>query len=92
MKPIIRVTKRAARHLKEALASRARNQYQCLRLVPASGWQARLVLDEVRGEDEVIQVDGTPLLALAPALIPVLQGATLDYQETSEGCQLTLVK
>ncbi|MDP2725978.1 MAG: hypothetical protein Q8P59_00400 [Dehalococcoidia bacterium] len=92
MKPIIRITKSAARHLKQTLDARATDPNQRLRLVAAPGAQVGLVLDEAREADEIIGVDGAPILLLEASLVPILKGATLDYSNTPEGPQLTLVK
>lgn len=92
MKPIIRIRKSAARHLRRLLACRAQGPNQCLRLVPGPAGQAGLVLDRAREGDEVIEVDGAPVLLLDAALVPIVRGATLDCEATPEGSQLTLVK
>lgn len=92
VKPIIRIRKRAARYLRRLLACQAQGPNQCLRLLPAPGGQAGLVLDRAREGDEVIEVDGAPVLLLDPTLAPILRGATLDCEDTPEGSQLTLVK
>ena len=90
MKSVISITDRAARHLREVLASKAPGSGLCLRLVAAPGGHAGLVLDKPKKEDSVVEIDGTPILVLHPLLAPILQGATLDYPETREGPLLTL--
>ena len=92
VKPLITITERAARHLRDVLATRSKSLDQRLRLVAVPGGQAGLVLDRAREEDKVIDIGGSPVLLLNPALVPVVEGATLDYAETSEGRQLTLIK
>lgn len=92
MKPIIKITEAAARHLKEAMAARATQPNQRLRLVAAPGAQVGLVLDEAREGDEIIEVDGDPILVLKGTMVPLLKGLTLDYLNTPEGPRLTLVK
>ena len=91
MKPTLRVTERAASHLNELLATRAESPTQCLRLVAAGGLAA-IMLDWVQEKDKVVEVKGTPLLVVDHSLASVLDGATLDYADTSVGPQLTLVK
>lgn len=85
MMPVIRITESAARHLKKRLASRAVNPNQRLRLVAAPGAQVGLVLDQARETDEIIEVDGSPILLIEAALVPILKGATLDCSNTPEG-------
>lgn len=89
---IISITGRAAKHLKEVLAARAKSPDQCLRLVVAPGGQAGLVLDKPKEEDKVIEINGAPVLLLSLVLVPALKGTTLDYTDTAEGPQLTLAK
>ena len=92
MKPIISITERAAEHLKEVLATHAESRDQLLRLVAAPGGQAGLLLDRAAAEDKVIEVDGAPILVLAPILAPILEGTILDCADTPQGPRLTLVK
>jgi Fe-S cluster assembly iron-binding protein IscA len=91
LKPIIHITDRASKHLREVLTTRANSPNWCLRLVAAPAG-AGLVLDRPRDEDKVVEIDGRPILHLHPILAPVLDGATLDYADSSDGPQLTLVK
>ena len=90
MSKAIHITGRAARHLKKLLDSRSHSPGEGLRLVPAPGGQAGLVLGHVREQDAVVKADGVPLLLVEAALLPVLKGATLDYREEPEGRRLTL--
>ena len=90
MKPVISITDRAALHLREVLATRASGSGLCLRLVADSRGHAGLVLDRPKKKDSVVEIDGMQLLLPHPLLAPIIQGATLDYPETSEGPLLTL--
>lgn len=92
MGTIISVTERAVEHLKDLLDTRAESPNQCLRLVIAAAGQTGLVLDNICEEDHIIEANGAPVLLVAPVLAPIVEGATLDYAETSEGSWLTLSK
>lgn len=92
MKPTVRITGSAAGYLKRKLTVYAKSSKQYLRIVPAPGGLAGLVLDRARGDDEVIKVNGAPLLLVSSPLVPVLRGTVLDYQDTTEGSGLILSK
>ena len=92
MKHTICVTKRAGRHLKEMLETRAKSPDERLRLVPAPGAQVALVLDKARDEDEVIEVGGVPTLVIDPSAASVLEGAIIDYPEVSGETTLVVIK
>lgn len=89
MKPTVRITGSAARHLKRKLAVLAKSSKQYLRIVPAPGGVAGLLLDRARREDEVIRVNGVPILLVSPPLVPVLRGTVLDYEEGGSGLVLS---
>lgn len=92
MKTIVRITECAGRYLKKLLLALARSPRQYLRLVPGPGGLAGLLLDEIQNEDQVIRLDGEPLLVLSPVLVPVMKGATLDCVDAGEGPRLSLTR
>ncbi|MDO8473472.1 MAG: hypothetical protein Q7T05_06605 [Dehalococcoidia bacterium] len=91
MEQVIRVTRRAADHLREVLADRSKRKEQCLRLVAVPAGTG-IVVDSPKTEDKIVCVGGKPILLVSRKLALALRGATLDYQECPEGPCLTLFR
>jgi Fe-S cluster assembly iron-binding protein IscA len=86
----MRVTARAAQELKHILEAHATEAEQILRLAPEPGGQLILTLDQAREGDEVVESEGSKVLAVGENIAWALESVVLDCVDTPQGPQLTL--
>jgi Fe-S cluster assembly iron-binding protein IscA len=87
------VTTSAEGKLKEALQESASEPEQAIRIMPSPSKpdQLALAVDEEREGDEVVKdQEGSKLLLIGTNVSPVLDGMTMDYQETPQGSSFVL--
>jgi len=61
-----------------------------LRLVPAEGGRAGLILDMYRDGDQVVEHDGEKILVVGPELSDAVENLVFDCEDSPAGPQLTL--
>jgi len=85
------VTEDAAAALKETLESVEHGPEQVLRLVSGPGDFA-LALGEPREGDQLVEHEGSVVMAIEDTLSDLLEATTLDVEEGPQGPKLTLVR
>lgn len=89
---MLTVTESAKRLLKETLINHTDDPEFGLRLVfGPSGQQGVAVDREVEG-DQVVEHDGLKVLLVGRELAIIVEGLTIDVQDTFEGPQLAILK
>jgi hypothetical protein len=63
-----------------------------LRLVPAEGGRAGLILDMYREGDQVVEHNGEKILVVGPELSDAVSNLVFDCVDTPEGSQLTIAE
>ena len=86
------VTEDAKQLLKETLRENSEDPETVIRLLIKEGGQFGIALDTESEGDQVVEHDGDKVLLVAPGLSTVLDGKTLDIQDTEEGSKLFLSK
>ena len=89
---MLTVTESAKQLLRETLREHSEDPETGIRLSVKEGGQLGIVLDTESEGDQVVEHDGDKVLLVAPALTTVLEGQTLDVQNTEEGPKLFLSK
>jgi Fe-S cluster assembly iron-binding protein IscA len=89
---MLTVTEGAKQLLKETLRGHSEDPETGIRLSVKEGGQFGIVLDTESEGDQVVEHDGDKVLLVAPGLSTVLEGKTLDVQDTEEGPKLYLSK
>jgi len=89
---MLTVTARARKHLKELWIAHARTPEFSLRLALSAAGQFGVLLDREKPGDCVVEHVGTRILLVGPKLAPIVAGATLDLESTSQGRTLIMVK
>ena len=88
---MITVTERAKQELKTILIGIGASLDEGLRLMPTADGFA-LTLDSELSGDQVVEYEGAKALLVAPELASVVEGVTLDVQDTPEGPKLVMSK
>jgi len=86
------VTEGAKQLLKETLLALSDDPEAGLRLSVKAPGQLGLVLDSEEEGDQVVEYEGAKVLLVASELAPVVDGVTLDVQDTPEGPKLAVSK
>ena len=89
---MLTVTEGAKQLLKETLLDLSDDPEAGLRLSMKPPGQLGIVLDEEAEGDQVVEHEGSKVLLVAYELAPVVDGVTLDVQDTPEGPKLVVVK
>ena len=87
---MLTVTESAKQLLKETLRESSDDPETSIRLSIKEEGQFGIVLDVESEGDQVVEYDGDKVLLVAPALATVLEGRTLDVQDTEEGPRLII--
>jgi Fe-S cluster assembly iron-binding protein IscA len=87
---LLTVTEAAKDKLMETLLANTDDREAGLRLTMKPPGQLGLVLDRGLPTDEVVEHEGLKLLLVEPELVDLLQGATLDVQDTPDGPNLVI--
>lgn len=82
---MLTVTEDAKQLLKETLQAHTDDPETGLRLSMKEPGQLGITLDNVVEGDLIVEHEGTRVLLIAAELDPVLDGVTLDVQDTGEG-------
>lgn len=86
---MLTVTQSAKELLKDKLVAHTDDPETGLRLTVEAG-QLGLVLDREQEGDQVVEHEAAKVLLVAPELAPVVDGITLDVQDTAEGPKLVV--
>ena len=89
---MLTVTESAKQLLKEALTAHSDDPEVALRLSFNLPGEFGIVLDREAEGDQVVEHEDTKVLLVASELAPVVEGVTLDVQDTPEGPKLTMSK
>lgn len=89
---MLTVTENAKQLLKETLREHSEDPEIGIRLSVKEGGQFGIVLDRESEGDQVVEHDGDKVLLVTPGLSTILDGKTLDVQDTEEGQKLFLSK
>jgi Fe-S cluster assembly iron-binding protein IscA len=87
---MLTVTESAKQLLKETLRENSDDPETSIRLSIKEEGQFGIALDVESAGDQVVEHDGDKVLLVAPALSTVLEGRTLDVQDTKEGPRLVI--
>lgn len=87
----VEVTTEASELLKSLLEHSSATPGQTLRLIAKGGGQLGLSLDDVRDGDEIVEVSGQPVLAIAGDVVSLIDGATIAVTNEDEGKGLTIL-
>lgn len=87
---MIAVTVRAKKELKRILVSSTNEPGACVRLYQNAQNHLGLSVDEARQDDHKIEHQGKTLLLVEERLSDLLNGITIDIEETPEGVKLVL--
>ena len=85
---MIAVTERAKEEMKKMLVSTTNETGACLRLCQNAENQLGFSIDEERQDDQKIDHQGETLLLIEEELSDLLNGITIDAEETPEGVKL----
>jgi Fe-S cluster assembly iron-binding protein IscA len=88
---MIAVTDRAKQELQKIRSDKVDNPQAVLRLVNSEQGLGLGVDIEMPG-DKVVEHDGDKVLVVEEKLAGLLEGVTLDVEETAEGLQLTVFR
>ncbi len=89
---MLTVTDSARQLLKETLKARSDDPEVSLRLSLKPSGQFEIMPDrEVQG-DQVVEHEGVKVLLVAPELATMIEGVTLDVQDTPDGSKLAMLK
>lgn len=89
---MLTVTESAKQLLKETLLAHSDDPEAGLRLSITPPGQFGIVLDSEAEGDQVVEHEGAKVLLVAPELAPVVEGITLDVQDTADGPKLVVSK
>lgn len=77
------VTENAKRHLKRLLVKNTSDPNLGIRLRVGTGMQVGVLLDRKADDDYIVEHEGAKVLIVAPDLLPLVDGATLDIDRNS---------
>ena len=86
------VTEDAKQYLKDTLLAHTDDTEIGLRLVLEPAGRLGLLLGREGYGDQIIEHEGAKVLLIAPELAPVVDGITLDVQDTADGTKLVVTK
>jgi Fe-S cluster assembly iron-binding protein IscA len=89
---MLTVTEDAKQYLKDTLLAHTDDTEMGLRLVLESAGRLGLVLDREGVGDQIVEHEGAKVLLVEPELAPVVDGITLDVQDTANGTKLVVTK
>jgi Fe-S cluster assembly iron-binding protein IscA len=89
---MVAVTERAKEELKNLLTTNTDSPEARLRLSHDAQGKIELSIDEEKQDDEKIEHEGAVLLLIEEKLSNLLQGITIDTQESEEGVKLVLTQ
>lgn len=89
---MLTVTENAKQLLKTTLREHSEDPETGIRLSIKEGGQFGIVLDSESEGDQVVEHEGDKVLLVAPGLSTILEGKTLDVQDTEDGQKLFLSK
>jgi len=89
---MLTVTDSAKQELKRMLLAHTDDPEVSLRLELKSPGEFGLVLGKEAEGDQVVEDEGTKVLLVASELAPVVEGVTLDVQDTADGPKLAISK
>jgi len=92
---MLTVTENAKQYLKDTLLAHTDDTEMSLRLESLVSWpagQLGLVLDREGYGDQIVEHEGAKVLLVAPELAPLVDGTTLDVQDTAGGPKLVMNK
>jgi len=89
---MLTVTEEAKKELKEKLLANTDDPELALRLKGGPGGQLGLVLDREAPGDYVVEHEEAKVLLIGEELADVVEGVTLDVQDTPEGSKLVISK
>lgn len=89
---MLTVTESAKQLLKETLLAHTDDPEIGLRLSLKAPGQLGIVLDREAEGDQVVEHEGAKVLLVASGLVPVVDGVTLDVQDTPDGPKLAVSK
>ena len=89
---MLTVTEGAKQLLKGILTSHSDDPEVAVRLSFNPPSEFGIVLDREAEGDQVVEHQGSKVLLVASELVPVVEGITLDVQDTPEGPKLTMSK
>jgi Fe-S cluster assembly iron-binding protein IscA len=89
---MLTVTDNAKDKLMETLLANTDDREIGLRLSMKSPGRLGLVLDRESPTDDVIEHEGLKLLMVGTELVGLLEGATIDVQDTPDGPKLVVLK
>ena len=87
---MLEVTERARQELKRVLTANTDKPEACLRLTASEQGQLGLTLDEERQDDQVVEHEDSKVLLVEKNLADILQGITIDVEDTPEGARLVI--
>ena len=87
---MLTVTESAKQHLKETLLAYSDYPEAGLRLSLKPPGQLGIVLDREAEGDQVVEHEGAKVLLVPSDLAPVVDGKTLDVEDTAEGPRLVI--
>ena len=89
---MLTVTEGAKQLLKGILAAHSDDPEVSLRLSFNPPGEFGIVLDREAEGDQVVEYEGAKALLVAPELASVVEGVTLDVQDTADGPKLVVQK
>ena len=89
---MLTVTEDAKQLLKETLRAHSDDPEVVLRLSMKPPGQLGILLDNEAEGDQVIEHEGVKVLLVASELAPMVEGVTLDIQDTPDGPKLVVTK
>ncbi len=87
---MLTVTESARQILKETLTVHSDDPEVGLRLLLQPPGRLGIILDKEAEGDQVVTHEGAKVLLIASELAPLVDGNTLDTQDTPDGPQLTM--
>ncbi|MDD4874637.1 MAG: hypothetical protein PHE15_06675, partial [Dehalococcoidales bacterium] len=90
----VQVTVFALKKLQEMLRAKTSDPELFFRLSvsPLDATQLNMKIDKIKAGDTVIESDGIKVLAIVPEASKALEGRTIDYQETEQGGEFSVVQ
>jgi Fe-S cluster assembly iron-binding protein IscA len=89
---MLTVTEDAKQYLKDTLQAHTDDTEMGLRLVSGPPGRLGLTLDREGYGDQIVEHEGAKVLLVAPELAPMVDGITLDVQDTANGPKLIVTK
>lgn len=87
---MLRVSDRARQELKRILTANTDEPEACLKLTADGGGQLRLAIDMERNGGQAVEHEDSKVLLVEKNLAAILQGITIEVEETAEGARLVV--